>query len=65
MIRSFYNKGIKRTSKSTLTTIWVGINDIDLTYNWNQTNALDLHIMQEYESLVVKYTEFMCVCYSY
>lgn len=51
---SVYNKrGIRRTHESTLVTIWVGINDIDLTFSWNQTDALDSLIMQRYKLLVV------------
>lgn len=42
-----------RTSKSTLTTFWVGINDIDLTFDHPDTNALDLKIMQAYQVLIV------------
>lgn len=45
-----------RTQQSTLTTIWVGINDIGLTHDWNDTNALDIEIMQKYQVLIVKYT---------
>lgn len=45
-----------RTQQSTLTTIWVGINDIGLTHDWNDTNALDVQIMQKYQVLIVKYT---------
>lgn len=48
-------KNMKRTSKSTLNTIWVGINDIDLTYNWEDTNALDNRIMERYELLLVSF----------
>lgn len=46
-------RNMKRTSQSTLNTVWVGINDIDLTYNWNDTDALDLRIMKRYEVLLV------------
>lgn len=48
-------KDIVRTQQSTLTTIWVGINDINLTYNWNDTDSLDLVIMQRYQVLIVTY----------
>ncbi|KAI9251644.1 hypothetical protein EDC94DRAFT_621698 [Helicostylum pulchrum] len=41
-----------RTQQSTLTTIWVGINDIGLTHDWNDTNALDIEIMQKYQVLI-------------
>ncbi|KAI9354190.1 hypothetical protein BD770DRAFT_445193 [Pilaira anomala] len=51
IVASQYEDNV-RTQKSTLTTIWVGINDIDLTYNWNDTNVLDLVIMQQYEILI-------------
>lgn len=43
-----------RTQKSSLVTFWVGINDIDLTYNFNDTNTLDLIIMQRYQVLIVR-----------
>ncbi|KAI8077003.1 hypothetical protein BDF21DRAFT_341823 [Thamnidium elegans] len=45
-----------RTQQSTLTTIWVGINDIGLTHDWNDTDAIDIEIMQKYRVLIVKYT---------
>lgn len=47
--------GMIRTPASTLTTIWVGINDIDLTFGWQDTNELDFLIMQHYQVLIVKY----------
>lgn len=54
IVDSVYSKrGIQHTHESTLVTIWVGINDIDLTFNWNQTDAIDLLIMQRYEVLIV------------
>ncbi|KAI8377413.1 GDSL lipase/esterase [Radiomyces spectabilis] len=37
---------------NTLYTVWVGINDIDLTYDWNATSALDQRIMQQYAQLM-------------
>ncbi|ORY97232.1 SGNH hydrolase-type esterase domain-containing protein [Syncephalastrum racemosum] len=37
---------------STLYTIWVGINDIDLTASWNDTDTLDDQLMQQYGNLV-------------
>lgn len=37
---------------STLYTIWVGINDIDLTASWNDTDTLDDQLMQHYGNLV-------------
>lgn len=46
----------ERTAKSTLTTLWVGINDIDLTYNWEDTDALDSRIMRRYQVLLVSRT---------
>ncbi|KAI8637125.1 hypothetical protein BD408DRAFT_437259 [Parasitella parasitica] len=53
IVDSVYAKrGIQHTHESTLVTIWVGINDIDLTYNWNQTDDLDLLIMRRYELLI-------------
>jgi hypothetical protein len=51
-LKSTY-KDKERTAESTLTTLWVGINDIDLTYNWEDTNALDSRIMQQYQMLLV------------
>ncbi|KAF1807279.1 hypothetical protein FB192DRAFT_1273039 [Mucor lusitanicus] len=54
IVDSVYNKrGIQHTHESTLVTIWVGINDIDLTYNWNSTDQLDLLIMHRYQILIV------------
>ncbi|CEP07648.1 hypothetical protein [Parasitella parasitica] len=54
IVDSVYAKrGIQHTHESTLVTIWVGINDIDLTYNWNQTDELDSLIMRRYELLIV------------
>ncbi|KAL9541172.1 hypothetical protein PS6_010424 [Mucor atramentarius] len=53
IVDSVYNKrGIQHTHESTLVTIWVGINDIDLTYNWNSTDELDLLIMHRYQVLI-------------
>ncbi|KAL0145690.1 carbohydrate esterase family 16 protein [Mucor lusitanicus] len=53
IVDSVYNKrGIQHTHESTLVTIWVGINDIDLTYNWNSTDQLDLLIMHRYQILI-------------
>lgn len=46
-------KDMKRTRQSTLTTIWVGINDIDLTYDHADTEALDFKIMEQYQVLIV------------
>ncbi|KAG2201341.1 hypothetical protein INT47_001429 [Mucor saturninus] len=45
-------KDMMRTPESTLTTIWVGINDIDLTYDYADTDALDSKIMQVYQVLI-------------
>ncbi|KAI7895994.1 uncharacterized protein EV154DRAFT_493125 [Mucor mucedo] len=45
-------KDMMRTPESTLTTIWVGINDIDLTYDYADTDALDSKIMQAYQVLI-------------
>ncbi|KAI8390244.1 hypothetical protein BD560DRAFT_380374 [Blakeslea trispora] len=42
----------QRTAQSTLVTLWVGINDIDLTYDWDHVDRLDSNIMQQYMSLV-------------
>ncbi|KAI8095120.1 uncharacterized protein B0P05DRAFT_524787 [Gilbertella persicaria] len=42
----------KRTAQSTLVTFWVGINDIDLTYDWEDTTDLDVRIMNRYAYLV-------------
>ncbi|KAI9480605.1 MAG: hypothetical protein EXX96DRAFT_563475 [Benjaminiella poitrasii] len=51
IVKSVY-KDMKRTPESTLTTVWVGINDIDLTFDWNQTSLLDSRIMQGYQALL-------------
>lgn len=50
-------KDKRRTAKTTLTTLWVGINDIDLTYNWENTDALDSRIMRRYQLLLVRRLE--------
>jgi hypothetical protein len=52
ILKSTY-KDKERTAKSTLTTLWVGINDIDLTYDWENTDTLDSNIMQRYQVLIV------------
>jgi hypothetical protein len=50
-------KNVSRTPKNTLTTVWVGINDIGLTYNWTDTDALDKMIMKQYKGLLVRERE--------
>ncbi|KAI8977164.1 GDSL-like Lipase/Acylhydrolase-domain-containing protein [Mycotypha africana] len=45
-------KDQKRTADSTLVTIWVGINDIRLTYTWDDIDTLDATIMKKYEGLI-------------
>jgi hypothetical protein len=59
IVASKYKDNQVRTPKSTLTTIWVGINDIDITYNWRDIDQLDIKLMKQYENLIVKYTHFM------
>ncbi|CEG68636.1 hypothetical protein RMATCC62417_04854 [Rhizopus microsporus] len=51
IVQSAYTKG-PRTSRSTLNSIWVGINDIGLTYGWRNTDQVDATIMQQYKSLI-------------
>ncbi|KAI8143465.1 SGNH hydrolase-type esterase domain-containing protein [Fennellomyces sp. T-0311] len=41
-----------RDPSTTLYTIWVGINDIDLTADWPDTDQLDDKLMQQYRALV-------------
>ncbi|ORE06069.1 hypothetical protein BCV72DRAFT_329482 [Rhizopus microsporus var. microsporus] len=52
IVQSAYTKS-PRTSHSTLNSIWVGINDIGLTYGWRNTGQVDATIMQQYKSLIV------------
>lgn len=52
IVQSAYKKG-SRTAHSTLNTIWIGINDIGLTFGWENTTAIDKEIMIRYASLIV------------
>lgn len=52
IVQSAYKNG-PRTAHSTLNTIWIGINDIGLTFGWDNTTAIDKEIMIRYESLIV------------
>jgi hypothetical protein len=54
IVESKYKQaGVVRSQQSTLVTLWVGINDIDLTYGWKDADALDSLIMQRYQVLIV------------
>lgn len=56
IVASKYKNNQTRSEKSTLTTIWVGINDIDITYDWGNAEDIDNTIMYQYQALVVKYS---------
>ncbi|KAG1047508.1 hypothetical protein G6F43_010044 [Rhizopus delemar] len=51
IVQSAYKNG-PRTAHSTLNTIWIGINDIGLTFGWDNTTTIDKEIMIRYESLI-------------
>lgn len=57
IVASKYKNNQTRTQKSTLTTVWVGINDIDITYDWKNVEDIDSTIMYQYQALVNKLIE--------
>ncbi|CAO3625665.1 unnamed protein product [Mucor hiemalis] len=54
IVASKYMNNQTRSQKSTLTTIWVGINDIDITYDWENVDDIDSSIMYQYQALINK-----------
>ncbi|KAG2224477.1 hypothetical protein INT45_010543, partial [Circinella minor] len=52
MFPQYFNSTNQQDPSTTLYTIWVGINDIDLTADWPDTKKLDKELMKQYRSLV-------------